>query len=118
MLLTLTVLKDNMLNAAKKGFINATDCADYLVKKGLAFRTAYKITGEIVGYCIKCGKTLESMSIEEYKSFNELFDTDIYQAIDLFTCVNKRTSFGGPSKESVNNQLKIVLDFIKEKEND
>lgn len=118
MLLTLTVLKDNMLNAAKKGFINATDCADYLVKKGLAFRTAYKITGEIVGYCIKCGKTLESMSIEEYKSFNELFDTDIYQAIDLVTCVNKRTSFGGPSKESVLKQLEIVNDFIKENTND
>ena len=118
MLLTLTVISENMLNAAKKGFINATDCADYLVKKGLPFRTAYKITGEIVAYCIKNGKVLENMTVSEYKKFNELFSDDVYQAIDLVNCVNKRTSFGGPSKESVNSQLKIVFDFIKEKESE
>ena len=90
MLSTMKVLKENMLLAAKKGFINATDVADYLVKKEVPFRTAYKLVGEIVGYSIKNDKTLDELTIEEYKSFNELFEEDIYDAIDLINCVQKR----------------------------
>lgn len=90
MLSTMKVLKENMLKAAKKGFINATDVADYLVKKEVPFRTAYKLVGEIVSYSIKNDKTLDELTIEEYKSFNELFEEDIYDAIDLINCVQKR----------------------------
>ena len=75
--------REGMKKAALKGFINATDCADYLVKKGLPFREAYKITGEIVAYCIEKEKTLEDLLIEEYQQFNSNFDKDIYDAIDL-----------------------------------
>ena len=90
MLSTMKVLKENMILAAKKGFINATDVADYLVKKEVPFRTAYKLVGEIVNYSIKNDKTLDELTIEEYKSFNELFEEDIYDAIDLINCVQKR----------------------------
>lgn len=83
MLETMTVNKENMRNAAARGFINATDCADYLVKKGLPFRDAYKITGTLVGYCIKNNLTLETLPIEEYKKMHELFDNDVYDAISL-----------------------------------
>ncbi|HOL61419.1 MAG TPA: argininosuccinate lyase [Clostridia bacterium] len=105
MLATMTVLKGNMAKAAEKGFINATDCADYLVKKGLPFRSAYKITGEIVAYCIQNGKSLNALTIEEYKGFTELFEGDIYAAIDLKTCVMSRKSEGGPAPESVMAQI-------------
>ena len=90
MLSTMKVLKENMLKAAKKGFINATDVVDYLVKKEVPFRTAYKLVGELVNYSIKNDKTLDELTIEEYKSFNELFEEDIYDAIDLINCVQKR----------------------------
>jgi len=86
MLATMTVLKDNMRTAAAKGFINATDCADYLVKKGLPFRTAYKITGTLVALCIEKNTTLEQLPIEEYKKLCETFDNDVYDAISLDTC--------------------------------
>ena len=105
MLETMTVNKENMRNAAAKGFINATDCADYLVKKGLPFRDAYKITGTLVGYCIKNNLTLETLPIEEYKKMHELFDNDVYDAISLETCVNQRISEGAPSPVSVENQI-------------
>ena len=105
--------KEKMSSSAKEGFINATDLADYLVKKGLPFRTAYKICGEIVGYCVESGNTLETLSIEEYKKFSELFDTDLYDAIDLSVCVKKRTSYGGTSLESVKAQIKAVREKIK-----
>ena len=114
MLKTITINKDKMKQAAAKGFINATDCADYLVCKGLAFRDAYKISGEIVGYCIKNDLTLETMSIEEYKKFNKLFDQDVFAAIDLVTCVEKRVSEGGPSKKCVQKQIEICKKFIKD----
>ncbi len=117
MLKTATFLKENMLQAAQKGFINATDCADYLTKKGVPFRTSYKTSGEIVAYCIKNQKTLNSLSLEEYKQFNELFDEDIYNAIDLKTCVEGRTSYGGPSKKSIEKQIAICKEFLK-KHND
>lgn len=105
MLETMTVNKENMRNAAARGFINATDCADYLVKKGLPFRDAYKITGTLVGYCIKNNLTLETLPIEEYKKMHELFDNDVYDTISLETCVNQRISEGAPSPVSVEKQI-------------
>lgn len=105
MLATMKVLKKNMRNAAARGFINATDCADYLVKKGMPFRDAYKITGTLVAQCIEKGKTLETLSIDEYKKMTDLFDDDVYMAISLDTCVKERKSYGGPSPVSVNEQI-------------
>ncbi|MGN0528108.1 MAG: argininosuccinate lyase [Eubacterium sp.] len=110
---TMTVLKDNMRNAAAKGFINATDCADYLVGKGLPFRDAYKATGEIVALCIDKGETLESLDLSEYKSICDLFDEDVYKAIDLEKCVADRLVAGGPSVPSVEAQIKSARDAIK-----
>lgn len=108
MLATMTVLKDNMRKAAAKGFINATDCADYLVKKGMPFRTAYKITGGLVALCISKNTTLEELPLEDYRQQSELFDKDVYQAISLDTCVNERKSYGGPSPESVKTQIELA----------
>ena len=88
---TMKILKENMKKAAGKGFINATDCADYLVKKGLAFRDAYKITGKIVGYCIDTNNTLDTLRLEQYKEVSEVFDEDIYEYIDLINCLNSLT---------------------------
>lgn len=87
---TMTVLKENMKTAAEKGFINATDCADYLVEKGLPFRDAYKVVGNIVKYCIENNTTLEKLDLSIYKQFHSVFNQDVYQAIDLINCVNKR----------------------------
>ena len=106
MIKSMKVLKDNMLCAAKKGFINATDLADYMVKKGLPFRTAYKIVGQIVGDCIRAGKDLETLTLEEYKKYNEVFEQDLFSEISLITCVKKRISVGGTSPESVDKQIK------------
>ena len=103
---TMTVIKENMRNAAAKGFINATDCADYLVGKGLPFRDAYKATGELVAMYIDKGLTLETLPIENYKSVCELFDDDVYNAINLEKCVNDRLVPGGPSSASVDEQIK------------
>ncbi len=102
------VFKDNMLTAAQKGFINATDLADYLVKKGMPFRSAYKISGQIVSDCIKRGKVLETLTVEEYKNYSEVFETDLYDEINLETCVNKRISEGGTSPKSVEKQIEYV----------
>ncbi|MDE6788631.1 MAG: argininosuccinate lyase [Ruminococcus sp.] len=105
MLATMRVLKDNMRNAAAKGFINATDCADYLVKKGMPFRDAYKITGTLVALCIEKGLTLETLPIEEYQKMTELFTEDVYQAISLDTCVKERKSYGAPAPDAVVVQI-------------
>ncbi len=113
MIETMTVLKDNMRNAAAKGFINATDCADYLVGKGLPFRDAYKATGELVALCIDKSLTLETLPIEEYKKICPLFDDEVYTAINLEKCVADRLVPGGPSRESVEAQIKAAKDFIK-----
>lgn len=102
---TMTVLKDNMRSAAAKGFINATDCADYLVGKGLPFRDAYKATGELVALCIDRNLTLETLPIEEYKQICDLFDSEVYTAINLEKCVADRLAVGGPSVQSVENQI-------------
>lgn len=106
MLATMTPLPDNMRKAAAHGFINATDCADYLTKKGMPFRDAYKCTGTMVAACIREGKTLEEMSLEEFRSYSPLFEQDVYQAIDLTNCCEGRTSYGGPTKASVLSQIK------------
>lgn len=108
MISTMRVLKENMRNAAAKGFINATDCADYLVKKGMPFRNAYKITGTLVAKCIEKGLTLETLPLEDYKTMTELFDNDVYEAINLETCVRERKSEGGPSPEAVKEQIAIA----------
>lgn len=117
MLATMTVLRDNMRKAAAKGFINATDCADYLVKKGMPFRTAYKITGGLVALCISKNTTLEELPLDEYKKASELFDNDVYEAINLETCVKERKSFGGPSPESVLTQINSVKKKLEELNN-
>ena len=102
---TMTVLKDNMRKAAAKGFINATDCADYLVKKGMPFRDAYKITGTLVARCIELDTTLEDLDIKEYKKLTDVFDEDVYKAINLETCVMQRNVDGGPAPEAVARQI-------------
>ena len=109
---TMTVLKENMRNAAAKGFINATDCADYLVGKGLPFRDAYKATGELVALCIDKGLTLETLPLDEYKKICPLFDDEVYKAINLEKCVADRLVPGGPSKESVEKQIKEARKVI------
>lgn len=108
MLKTLKTIPENMKNAASRGFINATDLADYLVKKGESFRNAYKISGRIVADCMKNGFVLQNYPIEKYKEYSELFDDDIYKAINLEECVNKRISFGGTGVKSVENQISVV----------
>lgn len=107
---------ENMLKAAQNGFINATDLADYLVKKGLPFRSAYKISGQIVAYCIEHKKVLETLGIDEYKQFSELFEDDVYNDIDLKACVEKRISDGGTSVSSVQKQIEFAKSYLsKEK---
>ena len=108
MLATMTPLPANMRRAAAKGFINATDCADYLTKKGMPFRDAYKCTGTMVAACIREGKTLEELTLDEFKQYSDLFEDDVYTAIDLTTCCEGRTSYGGPTKASVMKQVADV----------
>ena len=105
MLRTMRVLKDNMRAAAAKGFINATDCADYLTKKGLPFRDAYKVAGQLVAFCIAEGTTLEELSLEQFCKFHPLFDEGVYHAISLEACVKERRSEGGPAPELVKGQI-------------
>ena len=114
MLDSMTALPDNMRKAAAGGFINATDCADYLVGKGLPFRDAYKATGEIVALCIKKGLTLETLPLEEYQKICNLFDNGVYEAINLDKCVNGRTSLGGPAPQNVLKEAKKIKQLLKE----
>ncbi len=119
MLETMTVLEQNMRKAAAGGFINATDCADWLVaSKGLPFRDAYKITGELVALCIERGETLESLPLEEYRSIHPAFDEGVYNAISLDKCVEDRKVLGGPAPENVREQAAKVLALLEEKEKD
>ena len=111
MIETLSANTANMKRAAQKGFINATDLADYLVKKGLPFRSAYKISGQLVAHCIRCDTVLEELPLETYLTYSDLFDTDLYENIDLVTCVEKRVSEGGTSTASVLRQI----NYVKEK---
>ncbi len=112
MIETMKPLKENMYNAAKKGFINATDLADYLTKKGMPFRSAYKIVGSIVAECINKNITLDEMPISDYKKHTDMFDGDLYEEISLETCVRKRISEGSTGYESVNAQIKYVENFL------
>ena len=114
MLATMRVIKENMRNAAARGFINATDCADYLVKKGMPFRDAYKITGTLVALCIEKGVTLETLPLDEYKKMTDNFGEDVYEAINLDTCVNGRLSEGGPSPAAVKEQISLAESALKE----
>ena len=112
MLDTMKTLPANMRRAAAKGFINATDCADYLTKKRMPFRDAYKLTGCMVSDCIAKDKTLEELTLDEFKGYSALFENDIYDAIDLIKCCEGRTSYGGPSEASVNNQIRLAMDQL------
>ena len=116
MLETMRVLPENMLAAAKKGFINATDCADYLTKKGVPFRDAYKAVGQLVYACTAAGKTLEELTLAELQAAHPLFEADVYEAIDLHTCVSQRNSYGGPSVAGTTKQLELINTFLKERE--
>ena len=112
MIATLTANTQNMKLAAQKGFINATDLADYLVKKGMPFRSAYKISGSLVAHCIGQNTVLEDLPLETYRQYSDLFDEDLYPAIDLMNCVQKRSSLGGTSVESVEAQIQYVKEYI------
>ena len=114
MIKEMKVEKENMLKAAEEGFINATDLADYLTKKGVPFRTSYRISGEIVSYCEKNGLVLSSVPLEKYKEFSPLFEEDLYKAIDLKECVEKRQSYGGTGKESVLSQIEYIKSITEE----
>ena len=114
MIATMKPIPENMLAAAGKGFINATDLADYLVKKGMPFRSAYKIVGEIVAYCIGEGLILETVPIEKYKEFESSFSDDLYNEISLKTCVEKRISAGGTGEESVQTQIDYITEFLND----
>ena len=115
MLDTMKIKKDVMKKAASGGFTNATDVADYLVKKGEAFRNAHEIVGKIVLYCIDENKTIYDLTLDEFKSFSPFFEEDVYKAIDLITCVEGRSVMGGPSSSSVQNQISLLENFIGEK---
>ena len=114
MVSTMTANTDRMKKAVQTGFINATDLADYLAKKGLPFRSAYKISGSIVAHCIAEGTVLEDLPLKEYQKFSDLFDEDVYQEISLETCVRKRISEGGTSVASVEAQIAYVKEKIGE----
>ena len=109
---TMTVLPENMRAAAGKGFLNATDCADYLTKKGMPFRDAYKISGQLVYLCTQKGCTLEELSLTELKRLSPLFAPDVYEAISLDTCVSQRKSYGGPAPEQTAMQIAAIEGFL------
>ncbi len=112
MVATMTANTGTMKKAAQKGFINATDLADYLVKKGLPFRSAYKISGQLVAKCIAENTVLEELPLAVYRSYSNLFEADLYEAIDLVACVEKRISQGGPSAASVDAQIAYVRQYL------
>ena len=112
---TLTVRPKNMAKAAAGGFINATDCADYLVKKGLPFREAYMIVGRLVNLCIKTGDTLDTLTLKDFRAISGLFDEDVYKALELKTCVNGRSVYGGPARESVEKQISNIEGFLAQR---
>ena len=114
MLDTMKALPANMRAAAAKGFINATDCADYLTKKGMPFRDAYKLTGQMVSDCIAANKVLEDLTVAEFKAYSDLFEADVLAAIDLVNCCEGRSSYGGPTAASVRSQIQQALAAAKE----
>jgi len=116
MLDTMTVRGENMYRAAGAGFINATDCADYLVKKGLPFREAYMAVGQLVHRCIEAGQTLEDLPLKDFQAVSALFDADVYQALALKTCVGERKVFGAPAPEAVKQQIGSIRAFVEARE--
>ncbi len=112
---TLTVRPKNMAKAAAGGFINATDCADYLAKKGMPFREAYMIVGRLVNMCIKNGDTLETLTLRDFRAISDLFDEDVYEALQLKTCVNGRKVVGGPARADVERQIAYIKNFVAER---
>ena len=113
---TLTVNRDNMRAAANGGFISATDCADYLAKKGMPFREAYGIVGKLVGHCVDTGHSLETLPLEEYQKVSPYFEEDVYEALSLETCVGGRKVYGGPAPEAVQVQIEAMKSFVQERE--
>ena len=113
MIKTMTVNKKTMEESAKKGFTNATDAADYLVGKGVPFRDAHGIVGQLVLYCIDKNISLDEMSLEEYKAISPVFEDDIYQAISLETCVEKRETIGAPGRTSMEKVIAINEEYLK-----
>ena len=111
---TMQVLPKNMTKAASGGFINATDCADYLTRKGMPFREAYMIVGRLVNNCIKSGDTLDTLTLRDFRAVSGLFDGDIYDALALHTCVNSRKVYGGPSQQEVERQISYIESFVAE----
>ena len=118
MMATMTVLPDNMRAAARKGFLNATDCADYLTKKGLPFRDAYRAVGELVALCIETGHVLDDLPLNQYQAVCPLFEADVYQAIDLKTCVGERKSLGGPAPDEVRRQIQKIRAFLESRKSE
>jgi argininosuccinate lyase len=112
MLDTATFNVSTLRDAVSKGFINATDCADYMVKKGLPFRSAYKIVGQLVAYCIAHNKTLETLSLDEYHIASPIFEEDVYKAIDPDTCVAGRACLGGPAPGRVLEQVQAMRKYL------
>lgn len=113
---TMTLRKDNMRKAASKGFINATDCADYLTKKGMPFRDAYKTVGRLVSECIKADETLETLTLKDFGAISKMFAPDVYDALDLNTCVRERKVIGGPAPEEVKRQIAKIEKFMEQYE--
>ena len=114
MIATMTVKKDNMLKGSKGGFTNATDAADYLVKKGMPFREAHSVVGNLVFYCIEHDKALDDLSLDEYKKFSDIIENDIYNTISMETCVNDRKIIGGPAKDTVLRAIELSEKFLED----
>jgi len=112
MIETMRVIPENMRKAAGGGFINATDCADYLTKKGMPFRDAYTTVGKLVAYCTGAGKLLEELSLQELQGISPIFEEDVYEALSLETCMGQRKSFGGPAVSETTRQIEELEDFM------
>ncbi|NLD48301.1 MAG: argininosuccinate lyase, partial [Clostridiaceae bacterium] len=113
MIETMKIKKENMYHAAQGGFTNATDCADYLVKKGIPFRSAHEIIGKMVLYCIEHNKSIDQLGMDEFKSFSALIDNDVYSEISLEKCVSGRNLPGGPARKSVEASIEKGKSFLK-----
>lgn len=118
MFATMTLRRDNMHKAASRGFINATDCADYLTKKGVPFRDAYKTVGRLVNQCIKADETLETMTMRDFAAISNKFGDDVYDALDLRTCVAGRKVIGGPAPQEVTRQIDKIEKFVADVEDE
>lgn len=118
MFATMTLRRDNMRKAASRGFINATDCADYLTKKGVPFRDAYKTVGRLVNQCIKADETLETMTMRDFAAISNKFGDDVYDALDLRTCVAGRKVIGGPAPQEVTRQIDKIEKFVADVEDE